>query len=100
MSFSESIVSVWNKAYRCFEGRARRSEYWFFFLFSLILSVIPIVNIIAGIALLIPGLSVAVRRLHDTGRTGWWLLLGLSSSSSSSSTAIPATTNTARIPRA
>ncbi|MBO7434618.1 DUF805 domain-containing protein [bacterium] len=76
MSFSESIVSVWNKAYRCFEGRARRSEYWFFFLFSLILSVIPIVNIIAGIALLIPGLSVAVRRLHDTGRTGWWLLLG------------------------
>ena len=76
MSFSESIVSAWNKAYRCFEGRARRSEYWFFTLFAMIMAVIPIVNLFAGIALFIPGLSVAVRRLHDTGRSGWWLLLG------------------------
>ena len=40
-----------------------------------ILSCIPIVNFIAWFVLFIPGITVAVRRLHDTGRTGWWLLL-------------------------
>ena len=74
MTFTEAIKSVWDK-YWVLDGRARRSEYWFFVLLAVVLSWIPIVNLIAWIVLLIPGITVAVRRLHDTGRTGWWLLL-------------------------
>lgn len=74
MTFTEAIKSVWDK-YWVLDGRARRSEYWFFVLLAVVLSWIPIVNLIAWIVLLIPSITVAVRRLHDTGRTGWWLLL-------------------------
>ena len=74
MTFTEAIKSVWDK-YWVLDGRARRSEYWFFVLLAVVLSWIPIVNLIAWIVLFIPGITVAVRRLHDTGRTGWWLLL-------------------------
>ena len=74
MTFTEAIKSVWDK-YWVLDGRARRSEYWFFVLLAVVLSWIPIVNFIAWIVLFIPGITVAVRRLHDTGRTGWWLLL-------------------------
>ncbi len=80
--------------YAVFSGRSRRSEYWYFGLFYLILyAVCAIVDGIAGsfdrasgiglltavltLALLLPSLSVSVRRLHDTGRSGWWLLLAL-----------------------
>jgi uncharacterized membrane protein YhaH (DUF805 family) len=76
------------KNYAGFSGRARRTEYWMFFLFNLIItSVLNAISMamdqgsllggIYGLAVLIPGLAVAVRRLHDTGRSGWWLLLGL-----------------------
>jgi uncharacterized membrane protein YhaH (DUF805 family) len=74
MTFTEAIKSAWDK-YWVLDGRARRSEYWFFVLLTIVLSWIPIVNFIAWIVLFIPGITVAVRRLHDTGRTGWWLLL-------------------------
>jgi len=75
------------KQYAVFSGRARRSEYWFFALFSFLISlVLMILDVVAGIgflgllyslATLLPGLGVTIRRLHDTGRSGWWLLIGL-----------------------
>jgi uncharacterized membrane protein YhaH (DUF805 family) len=81
------------KKYAVFSGRARRKEYWMFVLFNIIFSVVAdIIDRIAGLditsnwgvlstiyslAMFIPGLAVAIRRLHDTNRTGWWLLLGL-----------------------
>lgn len=70
-----------------FEGRARRTEYWMFTLFNVIISVVLSVidsslnlgflGVIYSLAVLLPGLAVSVRRLHDTGRSGWWLLIGL-----------------------
>jgi len=80
--------------YAVFSGRARRREYWFFTLFNALivlgLSVVGSVlsgssavgifgmfSIIYGLGVLIPSLAVTVRRLHDTGRSGWWLLMGL-----------------------
>lgn len=74
MGFVQAIKSVYSN-YVNFKGRARRSEYWYFVLFSMLLSFIPIVNIIAGLINIIPAVAVCVRRLHDTGRSGWWFLL-------------------------
>lgn len=76
------------KNYVGFQGRARRMEYWMFTLFNVIISIIlSIVETIAGLpsvltglytlAVLLPSLAVTVRRLHDTGRSGWWILIGL-----------------------
>src|SRR5436853_7471427 len=82
------------KKYADFTGRARRKEYCFFVLFNIIISVVLTVcdvfmgtysaaasiGILTGIytlAVLIPGIAVSVRRLHDTGRSGWWLLIVL-----------------------
>jgi len=71
--------------YFCFSGRARRKEYWMFtlvnFVITVILSVIDkkvtggILQLVYGLGVLLPGLGVSVRRLHDIGRSGWWLLL-------------------------
>ncbi|WP_416900049.1 MAG: DUF805 domain-containing protein [Minwuia sp.] len=86
------------KNYAVFQGRARRAEFWWFFLINLIISLIlgtidgalgfstgpagedpqpGLLSSIYSLAVLIPGLAVGVRRLHDTGRSGWWLLLYL-----------------------
>ncbi|WP_240414173.1 DUF805 domain-containing protein [Paenibacillus periandrae] len=76
------------KNYAGFQGRARRKEYWMFVLFSTIFSIVAaildsIVNlnsVLAGLyslAILLPSLAVGARRLHDTGRSGWWLLISL-----------------------
>lgn len=76
------------KKYAEFSGRARRTEYWMFFLINLIISIVLAVidnmigtgGIIGGLyslAVLLPGIGVTVRRLHDTGRVGWWILIGL-----------------------
>jgi len=76
------------KKYAVFSGRARRKEYWMFFLFHLIISFVigftegflgssGVVGILYSLAVLIPTIAVSVRRLHDTGRSGWWLLIGL-----------------------
>jgi len=81
------------KKYAVFSGRARRKEYWYFVLFNAIISfVLSIIEGLAGIAtgtdysvlaglyslaVLLPSIGVAIRRLHDTGRSGWWLFIGL-----------------------
>ena len=75
------------KNYAAFEGRARRKEFWFFALFFLILSVVaavvdslyglPILSAVVFLGLILPSISVSVRRLHDTGRSGWWYLLSI-----------------------
>ncbi|MBM6619150.1 DUF805 domain-containing protein [Bacillus suaedaesalsae] len=76
------------KNYVGFQGRARRKEYWMFTLFNVIVSIVlAIVEAITGLesmltglyslAVLLPSLAVSVRRLHDTGRSGWWLLISL-----------------------
>jgi uncharacterized membrane protein YhaH (DUF805 family) len=75
------------KKYVVFSGRARRKEYWYFVLFNLIISLIlslidwaigmNILATIYGLAVLLPSLGVSVRRLHDTGRSGWWIFIGL-----------------------
>lgn len=74
MDFLTAIKTVFSK-YATFDGRARRSEYWWWTLFVFICTFIPLVNIIVGLGGLIPSIAVCVRRLHDTGRQGWWLLL-------------------------
>mgnify|MGYP006074627261 FL=1 len=82
------------KQYADFDGRARRTEYWMFVLFNIIFSVVAVVlDNVLGIAMegigygplyglyvlamIIPSLAVAVRRLHDTGKSGWMLLIAL-----------------------
>jgi uncharacterized membrane protein YhaH (DUF805 family) len=82
------------KKYAVFNGRARRKEYWYFLLFNIIVSIVLAViddvtgsfspeagmGLLGGIytlAVLIPSIAVSVRRLHDTERSGWWLLIGL-----------------------
>lgn len=82
------------KKYATFSGRAQRAEYWYFFLFYILIFIgLSIIDGITGsfsgesgmgllgglmsLALLIPSIAVGVRRLHDTGRSGWWLLIAL-----------------------
>ena len=74
MGFSESIKVCLGK-YLDFNGRASRSEYWWFVLLTFLIRFIPIIGWIAGLALILPSLSVQVRRLHDMDRSAWWLLL-------------------------
>ncbi len=69
------------KKYADFNGRARRKEYWMFVLIYLIINVtlavlgMDIISMIVGLILLIPSISIGARRLHDTGRSGWWQLI-------------------------
>ncbi|MBM0204276.1 DUF805 domain-containing protein [Micromonospora sp. STR1s_5] len=94
MSFGAAIKSVFSQ-YVGFSGRARRSEYWWFALFTVLVSIAAaildsalgltfvegsssgFIGLVVSLALLLPTLAVAVRRLHDTDRTGWWVLIGL-----------------------
>jgi uncharacterized membrane protein YhaH (DUF805 family) len=86
-------IQVWKK-YAIFGGRARRKEYWFFALFNIIaVFILAFIDALLGtfsqetgvgllsgvysLAVLIPSIAVAVRRLHDTDRVGWWVLIGL-----------------------
>ncbi|QSX33056.1 DUF805 domain-containing protein [Shewanella avicenniae] len=75
------------KKFADFTDRARRKEYWMFFLFNLIVSILlQLVDVILGtvvistlysLTVLLPSLAVGARRLHDTGRSGWWQLIGI-----------------------
>jgi len=86
MGFGQAISSGFSN-YVNFSGRSCRSEYWFWVLFVLIADIVAIaidaaigmqiVSSLFGLAVLLPGLAVTVRRLHDLDRTGWWIFLGL-----------------------
>jgi uncharacterized membrane protein YhaH (DUF805 family) len=85
VDIQEAVTTVLTKKYADFTGRARRSEYWWwalaYFIGSVVISILDraigsqILGLIYSLGLLIPGLAVAARRLHDTGKSGWWLLL-------------------------
>lgn len=91
MSFSEAIKTCLVDKYATFSGRATRSEYWYVVLFGYLLALLIVLlgmmvdspELIIGLSsvlsliLLVPGLAVCIRRLHDTGRSGWWYLLVL-----------------------
>ncbi|MFO7823693.1 MAG: DUF805 domain-containing protein [Cyclobacterium sp.] len=80
-------LDVLKNKYAQFNGRARRREYWYFVLFNLLISIgLGIVgtfvdsnflSMIYNLAVFVPGIAAAVRRLHDTGRSGLWILIGL-----------------------
>ena len=86
MNFTEAIQSGFNQ-YVTFSGRAARSEYWFWVLFSVLANIaagivdailgLGLVGALVSLALLLPGLAVSARRLHDIDRTGWWMLIAL-----------------------
>lgn len=81
MEMQEAFVTCMKK-YAVFSGRATRSEYWWFTLCQVLIVVVMTIvseNLggLAMLVLLVPALSVSVRRLHDLGRSGWWLLVGL-----------------------
>ena len=87
MTFSEAVKSGFDN-YANFRGRASRPAFWWWFLFGVLVGIganildaifgsYPVFSGIAGLALLLPDLAIGVRRLHDTGRTGWWLLIAL-----------------------
>ncbi len=81
MNFQESIKVCFAK-YADFTGRATRPEYWWFFLFIVLVSfatsiVSSIVSGLFSLATLLPACAAATRRLHDTGRSGWWQLVVL-----------------------
>lgn len=82
------------KRWSDFNGRSRRKEYWMFLLFNVIVSIVlGIIDMLIGtysmntgvgvlsgvymLVVLIPGIAVTIRRLHDTGRSGWWILIAL-----------------------
>ena len=88
MGFGEAINTCFTK-YAVFTGRAARPEYWFWVLFTLLVSIGcgllqaalgtfgEIVGDLISLALLLPSLAVGARRLHDIDRTAWWLLIAL-----------------------
>lgn len=76
------------KKYTVFGGRAHRTEYWMFFLINFliafgiflvegVLGLAGMLSLLYALAVFLPALAVLVRRLHDTGRSGWWVLVGL-----------------------
>ena len=87
------IYKIWEnylntlKKYAVFSGRAGRAEYWWFFLVNLIVSValsvfdsvigVGLLNGLYSVAVFVPSLAVGVRRLHDVGKSGWFLLIAL-----------------------
>src|SRR5690349_3641974 len=81
MTFQESIRVCFSK-YADFSGRASRSEYWWFFLFIVLVGfatsmVSNYLSALFYLGTLLPSLAAATRRLHDTGRSGWWQLIAL-----------------------
>lgn len=101
MDFSTSVKSVFCK-YATFSGRASRSEYWYFILFNFLVNLVIVVapclvgylsegvpGLVSGygiaslisllymLATIIPSLAVGVRRLHDSGHSGWWMFIVL-----------------------
>jgi uncharacterized membrane protein YhaH (DUF805 family) len=90
MNFQTAIRACLGN-YATFAGRARRSEFWFFALFTILCNIVASIldgalfgiqgggplGVIVSLGLFLPGLAAGARRLHDGGRSGWWLLIGL-----------------------
>ncbi len=88
MGILESIKSFFSN-YANFKGRSRRSAYWWPVLFLTLMNLliagldralfesIQPIGVVWSLAVLVPSLALGVRRLHDTGKSGWWLLIGL-----------------------
>ncbi len=86
-------LDVLKNKYATFSGRARRKEYWMFLLINLVVTVVlalidsligsasesgmGLLSSVYSIGVLIPSLALSVRRLHDIGRTGWWVLISI-----------------------
>ena len=83
MDFKQSVIRCLRDKYVDFNGRASRSEYWWFFLACIAVAAVfnvlrlEMLGLLANLALLLPSLAVGARRLHDTGRSGWWQLIGI-----------------------
>ena len=88
MDFMTAVNTCFLERYADFNGRSGRAEYWWFFLFNFVIAVVlNVLGAVAGIfailaglvslALLIPSIAVAIRRMHDIGKSGWWVLIGL-----------------------
>lgn len=89
VTFGQAVQRALVANYCNFNGRSSRSEYWWYTLFAFILNFVVtlllhsspnalnVVSSIIGLALLLPGLGLSVRRLHDIGRSGWWVLINL-----------------------
>jgi Predicted membrane protein len=88
ISFAEAVKSCFNK-YADFNGRSPRAEYWYFALFNVaVVMVLAVLGAIIGklfmyvyyayvLAILVPSIAVSIRRMHDIGRSGWWVLISL-----------------------
>jgi uncharacterized membrane protein YhaH (DUF805 family) len=91
MNLTTAVKTCFRK-YASFQGRAPRSEYWFFVLFAIVTGIVAMIAdtligtsiggeaygfiyLLTALALIVPSISVAVRRLHDTDRSGWWYWL-------------------------
>jgi uncharacterized membrane protein YhaH (DUF805 family) len=84
----EWYLKVMKDNYANAEGRARRKEYWMFVLFNLLfvltagivdflLGTFPVIYVLYCLAIIVPSIAVSIRRLHDIGKSGWWMLIGL-----------------------
>ncbi len=79
---AQDAIKVCFQKYLDFNGKAKRPEFWWFFLFVVVVNLfvntfLPMIGWLLTLALLLPSLAVGARRLHDTGKSGWWQLIGL-----------------------
>ena len=79
---AQLAVKTCLRKYVDFTGRAARPEFWWFFLAQVIVFLVTsmvseLLYFVAAAGLLLPGLAVGARRLHDIGKSGWWMLIGL-----------------------
>lgn len=78
MTFQDSVKTCLTEKFASFQGRASRSEYWWFVLAVIVVGLIAallgwIVQWIVALALIVPAAAAGARRLQDTGRPGWWI---------------------------